>query len=77
MGDLKYLDYFREHYKDWFKGMHIKRLVECEQNLSAFIDSDLYEHFVLGDEVEILYQLVRDECVHRCAIRSTITDEVF
>lgn len=74
---MSYLEQFEEHYKDWFEGMHIKRLVECEQNLSAFIDSDLYQHFVLGDEVEILYRLVRDECVHRCSIRAESSDELY
>lgn len=72
-GSLGYLEHFTEHYKDWFKGMHIKRLVECEENLSSFIDCDLFGSFILSDEVILLYDMVRDECVRRVAKMSQET----
>jgi len=62
---MRYLEHFEEHYKNWFNDMHIKQLVQCEKDLSAFIDSDFYESFILGDEVETLYQIICDECIRR------------
>lgn len=62
---MKFEQQFEQDYRQWFKGMHVKQLVEYEQNLSAFIDSDLFDGFVLADEVLMLYELIRDECVYR------------
>lgn len=64
---------FEKHYQEWFRGFNAKRLVECEQNLSNFIDSDLFCDFILSDEVILLYDLIRDECVRRVAIMSQET----
>lgn len=64
---MKYMEQFKEHYKEWFRGCSAKRLVDFEKNLCNVIDSDLIENFVLCDEVIALYEIVRDECVYRVA----------
>lgn len=70
---MVYIKQFKEHYQEWFRGFSAKRLVECEENLSSFIDCDLFNNFVLSDEVILLYDMVRDECVRRVAIMSQET----
>lgn len=70
---MKYMKDFKEHYQEWLRGFSAKRLVECEENLSSFIDSDLFSSFILSDEVILLYDMVRDECVRRVAIMSQET----
>ena len=45
-----------------------------EEILSKLIDSDLFSDFVLADEVIILYDLIRDECVKRLAL--SIREEI-
>ena len=62
---MKFQEQFKEDYKQWFKEMSAKHLIKYEQNLSQYIDSDLFEDSLLADEVLILYELVRDECVYR------------
>ena len=62
---MDYLREFKKHYESWFSTMSAANLVSYEQNLSKFIDSDLYEGNILADEVNILYELIRDECVYR------------
>lgn len=62
---MKFQEQFKEDYKQWFKEMSAKQLVKYEQNLSQYIDSDLFEDSLLADEVLVLYDLVRDECVYR------------
>lgn len=62
---MKYDEQFAEHYRDWFKGMGAKNLINYERNLSAVIDSDLFNGFLLADEVLSAYELIRDECVDR------------
>lgn len=56
---------FEEYHKEIFSHWKVKSLIEQEQILSDLIDSDLFENFVLIDEVIVLYDLVRDECVRR------------
>ncbi len=70
---MAYNKQFKEHYQEWFRGFSAKRLVECEENLSSFIDSDLFSNFILSDEVILLYDMVRDECVRRVSIMSQET----
>ena len=62
---MKFQEQFKEDYKQWFSEMSAKQLVMYEENLSKYIDSDLFENSLLADEVLILYDLVRDECVYR------------
>lgn len=64
---LDFSKQFEEYYRNWFSKCKASQLVKYEQNLSQFIDSDFYDEFVLCDEVNILYDLVRDECVYRVA----------
>ena len=70
---MAYSKQFKEHYQEWFRGFSAKRLVECEENLSSFIDCDLFHDFILSDEVILLYDMVRDECVRRVAMMSQET----
>ena len=58
---------FEKYYRNWFSTCKASQLVKYEQNLSKFIDSDLYFDCVLCDEINVLYELVRDECVYRVA----------
>lgn len=58
---------FKEYYRNWFSTCKASSLVRYEENLSQIIDSDLFDGFVLSDEVIVLYDLVRDECVYRVA----------
>lgn len=64
---MKYDEHFKEHYTKRLKGCSAKRLVDFEQNLTDLIDSDLIENCLLCDEILVLYNLVRDECVYRVA----------
>ncbi len=63
-----------EHFKAVFAHTHIKDLVRYEADLSKFIDSDFFNGFILQDEILVIYDLVRDECVNRCRISSGIKD---
>lgn len=58
---------FSEYYKEWFSRWNASSLVEQEQVLSDLIDSELFMDFILNDEVILLYDLIRDECVRRLA----------
>lgn len=62
---MKYMEQFEEHYEEWLKGMKAKSLVDYEQNLSKLIDSDLFSNCILSDEIILLYELIRNECVVR------------
>ncbi len=42
-------------------------MVEQEAVLSQLIDSDLFQNFILADEVIMLYDMICDECVKRLA----------
>lgn len=59
---------FREYYEDYFRDCKVSSLVKQEDILSRLIDSDLFDDFVLADEVILLYDLIRDECVRRLAL---------
>lgn len=63
----QYDDNFKRKYVDWLKGFDNNNLVTTEQDLSDFIDSEFFDGFLLADEVLVLYELVRDECVRRVA----------
>lgn len=65
MNGFEFRDAFKEYHKELFSHWKSKSLVEQEAILSQLIDSDLFEHFVLIDEVVLLYDMVRDECVKR------------
>lgn len=67
---------FKEYYRNWFSQCKASQLVRYEQSLSQFIDSDFYDDFVLCDEVNVLYDLVRDECVYRVAKMSELPIEL-
>lgn len=62
---MQNLKQFVAYYSEWLKGFDNDSLVKYEENLSDFIDCDLYDGFLLADEVNILYELIRDECVRR------------
>lgn len=59
---------FKTYFKEWFSGCNTTTLVKQEDILSQLIDSDFGPDFILIDEVIVLYDLVRDECVRRLAI---------
>ena len=59
---------FTKYYKDWFSSWNASNLIKQEQLLSDLIDSDLFMDFILCDEVVLLYDLIRDECVRRLAL---------
>ena len=70
---MNYNEHFEKHYRSWLEDMSASRLIEYEQNLSRFIDSDLFSDSPLSDETIVLYELIRDECVKRVAIMSQKT----
>ncbi len=61
---------FKQYYENWLHGFSNDELVRHEQNLSDVIDSDLFPGFLLSDEVLVLYELVRDECVRRLSMET-------
>lgn len=65
---MSYLESFEKHYMERLGRMHISRLVECEENISRLIDSDLFADCILSDEITALYELIRNECIHRCQL---------
>ena len=62
---MKYMEHFEKHYRDWIKGFDNSSLVQYERNLSSFIDCELFEDFLMSDELLMLYEIIRDECVNR------------
>ena len=62
---MKFQEQFKLDYEEWFKGMKAKQLVKYTRNVEQYIDSDLFEDSLLADEVLILYDLIREECVCR------------
>lgn len=62
---MKYMKLFKNHYCDRFKNFRISSLVEYEENLSKLIDSELFNDCILADEIIMLHELIRDECVFR------------
>lgn len=59
---------FRTYWKNEFSSCSTKMLIEYESVLSEFIDNDYFGSSVLIDEVLIMYELVRNECVHRVSM---------
>lgn len=62
-----YNERFNDYYTDFLSRCSAKQLVKFEQGVSKFIDSDLFEDSILSDEMVALFELIRDECVHRVA----------
>lgn len=62
---MKFQEQFKIDYEQWFREMRAKQLVKYIHNLEQYIDSDLFEDSLLADEVILLYDLARDECVYR------------
>ena len=58
---------FEIYFREWLKDFRSHELVEHEQILCKMIDSDLVADSLLMDEVMILFNLIRDECVKRVA----------
>ena len=56
---------FKEYHTQMFSHWRISSLVEQEFILPQIINSDLFEDFILIDEVIVLHGLVRDECMRR------------
>ena len=65
---MDYMDSFREYYKERFRSSSASALVEQERLLSELIDNDDFISVWLMDEIIVLYELVRDECVCRVAL---------
>jgi len=68
MFSFEFRKIFEEYHKELFSHWQVSSLVEQEALLSQIIRSDLFDNFVLIDEVILLYDLVRDECVRRLVI---------
>lgn len=64
---MDYKEMFSQYWEERFRYFKASRLIEAEQWLSVFIDSDLFEDSMLSDEALVMYELVRDECVKRVA----------
>lgn len=65
---MVYSECFKQHYSKRFSDMSVSFLLKYENNLSELIDSDLFSDLLLADEVMVLYELIRNECVKRLAI---------
>lgn len=63
----EYDDFFRAYWHERFVGSSLKGLVEWERQLSVMIDSDTFDSNPLSDEILVMFDLVRSECVRRCA----------
>lgn len=61
------LDALKELYSKYFRSVSAGTLVQCETELSRLIDDDSFCECILLDDVIVLYELVRDECVCRVA----------
>lgn len=64
---MMYFDSFREYYKRLLSTVKLSTLAQQEEILSRMIDDDTVADSYLIDEVVLLYDLVRDECVRRIA----------
>lgn len=65
---MEYMEQFKVHYCEWFKNFSNSSLVKYEENLSKLIDSELFSDCILSDEIVLLHELIRDECVNRLAM---------
>lgn len=64
---FKYREFFENFHEDWFSHWKSENLIEQAKVLAKMIDSDLVAESMLIDEVMILFDLIRDECVKRVA----------
>lgn len=60
-----YDECFSEYWRERYRHYDVCSLVRDEAVLSAIIDSDLSNDCPLIDEILLLYEIVRDECVNR------------
>lgn len=65
---MKYIDFFRRYYFGFFKSCDNNSLVNYEHTLKDIIDCGLHSDIPVTDEILILYEMVRDECVFRLSI---------
>lgn len=65
MNSFKFRELFAEYHKELFSHWKTTSLVEQEAILSQLIRSGLFEEFVLIDELILLHELIRDECIRR------------
>ena len=63
-----YMDYVKDFYTDYFKHCSAAELVKREDEFSKLIDDDFSADSLLLDETLLLYELVRNECVHRVSL---------
>lgn len=66
----KFEDVFSEYWKGRFETFSLANLVFYANSISKFIDNGFVENFILADEIIVLHELIRDECVHRCELMS-------
>lgn len=69
---MSYDECFSEHWKARYAHCRIDNLVRDEDVLSAIIDSDFASDCPLIDEILLVHDIVRDECVKRCSISADI-----
>lgn len=67
---VKYNRMFAEYWEKRYTDYSLSHLVQDEQWLSRFIDSDAFTESPLSDEVLEMFDLVRNECVRRVAMMS-------
>lgn len=63
-----YVESMKEYYQNYFRHCSASSLVLFESHFSKLIDDDFFEETLLIDDVLMLYELVRDECVRRVAL---------
>lgn len=63
-----YVEAMKNFYKDYFSRCSALELVRNEDQLSRLIDDDAFSYTLMIDDVLMLYELVRDECVRRVAL---------
>ena len=73
MNCIKFRNSFEQYYREYFSHWRASSLVKQEQILSQMIDSDFVHESILIDEIILLYDIVRDECVKRLAF--SVCDE--
>lgn len=64
---FKYREFFENYHENWFSYWKSENLIEQAKILAEMINSDLVAESILMDEVMILFNLIRDECVKRVA----------
>lgn len=65
---MRYYEIFKQRYSNMLKGYCDAELVKAVSEIEMIIDSDITNAFPMIDELMIIYDIVRDECVSRlCA----------